>query len=39
MAEAKVQQIAHDIGMLTEVERQELVVEVLALLLLTQGSV
>ena len=38
MAEAKVQQIAHEIRMLTEVERQELVAEVLPLLLLAQGS-
>jgi hypothetical protein len=39
MAEAKVQQIAHEIRMLTEVERQELIAEILPLLLLTQGSV
>jgi len=39
MAEAKVKQIAHEIQMLTEVERQELVAEILPLLLLTQGSV
>jgi hypothetical protein len=38
MAVTKVQQIAHDIRMLTEDERQELVAEVLPLLLLTQGS-
>jgi hypothetical protein len=38
MAEARVQQIAYEIRMLTEVERQELVAEVLPLLLLTQGS-
>jgi hypothetical protein len=38
MAEARVQQIAHEIRMLTDVERQELVAEVLPLLLLTQGS-
>jgi hypothetical protein len=38
MAEAKVQQIAHEIWMLTEVERQELIAEILPLLLLTQGS-
>jgi hypothetical protein len=38
MAAAKVQQIAHDIRMLTEDERQELVAEVLPLLLLTHGS-
>ncbi len=39
MAEAKVQQLADEIRMLTEAERQELVAEVLPLLLLTQGSV
>ena len=39
MAEAKVQQIAHEIRMLTEVERQELIAEILPLLLLTPGSV
>jgi hypothetical protein len=39
MAETRVQQIAHDIQMLTEVERQELIAEVLPLLLLTRGSV
>jgi hypothetical protein len=39
MAEARVQQIAHAIRMLTDVERQELIVEVLPLLLLTRGSV
>ena len=38
MAEARVQQIARDIRMLTEDERQELVAEVLPLLLFTQGS-
>jgi hypothetical protein len=38
MAEAKVQQIARDIRMLTDDERQELITEVLPLLLLTQGS-
>jgi hypothetical protein len=38
MAVTKVQQIAHDIRMLTEDERQELVAEVLPLLLLTHGS-
>jgi hypothetical protein len=38
MAAVKVQQIAHEIRMLTEDERQELVAEVLPLLLLTQGS-
>jgi hypothetical protein len=38
MAQAKVQQIVHDIRMLTEDERQELVAEVLPLLLLTRGS-
>jgi hypothetical protein len=38
MAATKVQQIVHDIRMLTEDERQELVAEVLPLLLLTQGS-
>ena len=39
MAEAKVQRIAHAIRMLTEAERQQLIVEILPLLLLTQGSV
>ena len=39
MAEARVQQLADEIRMLTEAERQELVAEVLPLLLLTQGSV
>jgi hypothetical protein len=39
VAEAKVQQIAHEIWMLTEVERQELIAELLPLLLLTPGSV
>jgi hypothetical protein len=39
MAEAKVQQIAQEIRMLTEVERQELIAEILPLLLVTQGSV
>ena len=39
MAEARVQRIAHAIRMLTDVERQELVAEVLPLLLLTRGSV
>jgi hypothetical protein len=39
MAEAKVQQIAHAIQMLTAVERQELITEILPLLLLTPGSV
>ena len=39
MAETKVQQIAHEIRMLTEVERQELIADILPLLLLTQGSV
>ena len=38
MIEAKVQQIAHEIRMLTEVERQELIAEILPLLLWTQGS-
>jgi hypothetical protein len=39
MAEARVQQLADEIRMLTGAERQELVAEVLPLLLLTQGSV
>ena len=39
MAETKVQQIAHEIRMLTEVERQELIAELLPLLLLTPGGV
>lgn len=39
MAEARVQQIAHEIRMLTEAERQELMAEVLPLLLVTRGSV
>jgi hypothetical protein len=34
-----VQQIAHEIQMLTAVERQELITEILPLLLVTQGSV
>jgi hypothetical protein len=38
MAEARVQQIADAIRMLTDDERRELVAEVLPLLLLTQGS-
>jgi hypothetical protein len=39
MAETKVQQIAHEIRMLIEVERQEFIAEILPLLLLTPGSV
>ena len=37
MAEAKVPQIAHEIRMLTEVERQEFIAELLPLLLWTPG--